>query len=160
MQTFVPRSYPLNELIALARKESSYFREAYADLSTQPALKDLPVVDPTAYWQAHAADRRNILTRPLVEGSVFSSGGSTGAPKFVYYTSEEWDSLTKMSARSFHASGLRDGDRVANLFAAGSLYGSFMHANSAFERCGRGNRAFSHRLLLRASGCGALDPHV
>ncbi len=129
------RSHPLGGIVALARKESPYYREAYAHLPAHPTLTDLPVVDLAAYWQAHAEDRRNILTGPLREGKVLNSGGSTGAPKFLYVTSEEWDSAAAMTARSFVAGGLRDGDRVANLFAAGNLYASFLHATSALQVC-------------------------
>ena len=137
METPVLRSYPFDEIVALARAGSPFYREAYANLPAQPTMHQLPVVDSAAYWQAHTADRRNILTGPLEEGNVFNSGGSTGAPKFLYCTSEEWDSAAAMTARSFDAAGLRDGDRVANLFAAGNLYASFLHATRSLKASAR-----------------------
>ncbi len=137
METLTLRSYPLDELVTLAREKSPYYQQDYAELPAQPTLGQLPVLDPAAYWQAHAVNRRNILTGPQEEGNVFNSGGSTGAPKFLYCTSEEWDSAAVMTARSFDAAGLRDGDRVANLFAAGNLYASFLHATRALKASGR-----------------------
>ncbi len=137
METLALRSYLLDELVVLAREKSPYYQQAYAGLPPNPTLGQLPVIDPVAYWQAHAADRRNILTGPLEEGNVFNSGGSTGAPKFAYSTSEEWDAAAVMTARSFDAAGLRDGDRVANLFAAGNLYASFLHATRALKASSR-----------------------
>ena len=134
METLTLHSYSLDELISLARASSPYYQQAYAGLPDRPTLEQLPVVDPAEYWKAHATDRRNILTSSLEEGGVFASGGSTGAPKFTYVTSGEWDSGAVMTARSLDA-GLRPGDRVGNCFAAGNLYASFLHTTRALQAC-------------------------
>ncbi len=123
-----------NALVAFARSECPFYRDLYADLPPTPQFADLPVVDPMSYWQAHNRDRREVLTSPHIEGFVFNSGGTTGAPKYSYGTMQEWDKGVELSARSFDAAGLRDGDRVATLFASGNLYASLMFATESLKR--------------------------
>ena len=78
------------------------------------------------YWEPHTRDPREILSEPLTHGIVLNSGGSTGEPKFAYYNNEEWDSCVALQARALEGTGLADGDRVANFFASGYLYFSFV----------------------------------
>jgi phenylacetate-CoA ligase len=117
----------LSSIVALARTRSPFYEKLYAHLPDDPALADLPVVNQTEFWAAHQRDRREILTAPLSDGIAFTSGGTTGAPKFSYLTEEEWKWAIEISVRSFNA-GLKDGDRVANLFIAGGLHASFLYA--------------------------------
>ncbi len=69
-------------------------------------------------------------------GYVFSSGGTTGEPKFVHFSYEEFDAMTDMLAQNFHRQGLRAGMTVANLFVAGNLWSSFMAVEKALEKIG------------------------
>ncbi len=126
-------AYPLDEIISLARKESPFFRRLYAGLPDRPALTDLPVLDLTEYWAAHHADPRTVLTGTQERGLVLNSGGSTGSPKFSYCTYEEWDSAVALLVRSLDQSGLQAGDRVANLYASGYMYSSFMFVMESLE---------------------------
>ena len=118
-------TYSLDELVALARRNAPFYQQFYAHLPEHPSLTDLPVLDTTKFWEAHARNPREILTGPLEGGVVLNSGGSTGAPKFSYFLDEEGDTSVALTARGLENAGLRDGDRVANLFAAGYLYASF-----------------------------------
>ena len=126
-------TYPLDEIIALARQNSPYFQQSYAHLPERPALTDLPVLDAKSYWEAHARHPREILTSEPLDGAVLNTGGSTGLPKFSYYNDVEMDSAVALTARSMEGTGLRDGDQVANLFGAGYLYASLMVAMSALK---------------------------
>lgn len=119
-------TYPLAELIAFARANVPFYRQAYADLPADATLAQLPVIDQKRYWEAHTRDPREVLSEPLSHGIVLNSGGSTGEPKFAYYNNEEWDSSVALQARALEGTGLADGDRVANFFASGYLYFSFV----------------------------------
>ena len=124
------------ELVAHARTHCPFYRDLYTRLGANPAtwqLTDLPVTDATAYWDAHTADRANVLAGPLREGIVIGSGGTTGAPKFVYYDDGDWDRGLVIATRGLETIGLKTGDRVANLFAAGEMYGSFLGAASSLK---------------------------
>ncbi len=117
-----------DDLVELARERSPFYRRLYRDLGPQPALEELPVVRQDEFWAAHDRDRREVLTDEPQDGVVLSSGGSTGRPKFSYYSLAEWPGNTRLSALSFEHVGLRAGDRVGNLFGAGELYSSFIGA--------------------------------
>lgn len=116
------------EFIAHARANSPYYRRLYASLPEKLSLADLPLANQEEYWKAHARDRSEVLTGPLHDGFVLNSGGTTGAPKYSYFSSRDWDGTVALSARAFEAAGMQDGDHVANLFAAGNLYASFLFA--------------------------------
>jgi phenylacetate-CoA ligase len=51
-----------------------------------------------------------------------------------FYTNAEWDAMCRTYAETLPAAGLRHGDRIANLFAAGELYSSFIFALNALQR--------------------------
>ncbi|MBI4424665.1 MAG: hypothetical protein HY554_13110 [Elusimicrobia bacterium] len=76
--------------------------------------------------------------------SVFQSGGTTGWPKTTLFSHEELDGLYLPNARGFTAAGLEPGDRVANLFAVGGLYMTFLHIHAMLERFGCMNFPFSN----------------
>lgn len=69
-------------------------------------------------------------------GYIFSSGGTTGEPKYVHFSREEFDYVTDMLAKNFSLQGIKKGMTVANLFVAGNLWSSFMAVEKALEKIG------------------------
>ena len=126
--------FPLNELVTHARTNAPFYRQLYTGVPEDPSLADLPVIEQEQFWHAHGTDRQAVLTGPLENGGVFNSGGTTGAPKYSYFSQEEWDSIVTLSARCYESAGLCDGDRVANLFASGNLYASFLFATESMRQ--------------------------
>jgi len=86
------------------------------------------------YWAANGLTGNEVLTGPMRDGVVFKSGGTTGSPKFSVFSREEWEIFCEAFGRGIAASGLRAGDRVANLFYAGELYGSFLFITKSLEK--------------------------
>lgn len=70
------------------------------------------------------------------QGYIFSSGGTTGEPKFLHFSYEEFDQITDMLAHNLRAQGITAGMTVANLFVAGNLWSSFMAVEKALEKVG------------------------
>ncbi len=70
------------------------------------------------------------------KGHIFSSGGTTGEPKFIHYSYEEMDYMTDMLKTNFEAQGVTAGMMVANLFVAGNLWSSFMAVDKAMQKVG------------------------
>lgn len=70
------------------------------------------------------------------QGYIFSSGGTTGEPKYVHYSYEEFDRMTDMLAYNFRAQGIHPGTTVANLFVAGNLWSSFLAVEKSLEKIG------------------------
>lgn len=118
--------WPLKEIVEYAQKYSSFYREIYAH-SQFDKLADLPIVDQSAFWKS------NVLTSENRDGIVFKSGGSTGAPKYSYFTSLEWQSFTEAFGQGMAKGILDDYDRVANLFYVGDLYSSFIFIKDSLQ---------------------------
>ncbi|SDM84968.1 phenylacetate--CoA ligase family protein [Allokutzneria albata] len=123
----------LDQLVELVRGSSPFYRELYQDLPDAPALEDLPVVEHGAYWAANTLQDNRLRTGEQVGGIIFKSGGTTSAPKVSVYTRAEWREMSETFSKGLVAAGLREGDRVANLFYAGELYSSFIFTLNALQ---------------------------
>ncbi|MEU3405233.1 acyl-CoA reductase [Streptomyces sp. NPDC006670] len=67
----------------------------------------------------------------------FRSGGSTGAPALSVFSYDDYDVQMHAAARGLLAAGYDPaGDRTANLFYCGGMYGSFISFFSVLERLG------------------------
>ncbi|MFI6097096.1 phenylacetate--CoA ligase family protein [Lentzea sp. NPDC051213] len=121
------------DLICYARSHSPFYKDLYGGIDSSATLADLPVIDQAAFWAANTIRNNQVLTRTHTDGLIFKTGGTTKAPRVSFYTNEEWDAMCRTYAETLPATGLRHGDRVANLFAAGELYSSFIFALNALQ---------------------------
>lgn len=122
--------YPIDYIISYAREHSPYYKRLYSGLGENPALEMLPLVDQTDFWEA--AERGEVITGKHMDGQILKSGGTTGSPKHALYAAEEWRTMNEAAAFYMPFSGIRHGDRVANLFYGGGLYASFLYAYGSF----------------------------
>ncbi|MEU6233498.1 phenylacetate--CoA ligase family protein [Kitasatospora sp. NPDC047058] len=123
------------ELIRFVRRNSPFYAELYSGLPDRTTeLTDLPVVPQTEFWQANTPRGNRLLTGPLEEAVVFKSGGTTGSPKFSFYSRAEWREFTTSFGAGLVDAGLRPGHRVADLFYAGDLYASYTFILDALHR--------------------------
>jgi phenylacetate-CoA ligase len=118
--------WSLEDIVENAKKNSPFYRALYQNISFKK-LSDLPVTDQSEFWKGE------VLTNNSSDGIVFKSGGSTGAPKYSYFTSLEWQSFTKAFGWGMAQGILDDGDRVANLFYVGDLYASFLFIKDSLQ---------------------------
>ncbi|GAA3022708.1 hypothetical protein [Streptosporangium longisporum] len=125
---------PLHVLVDFARRNSPFYAELYRDVPDVVSdLTQLPIIDQKEFWAANTWPDNRLLTGPLTDAGVYTSGGTTGAPKFSPWTrTEHADSVTAFGAGMVRA-GLRPGHRVANLFFAGELYGGFLYIENALH---------------------------
>lgn len=100
------------------------------------SLAALPTLDKAAWLAASPPYAWGALSQPLAGGSVFRTGGTSGQPCYSLFTQAEVASTSEALAEAYRIGGLRPGDRVANLFAAGALYASFVFVEQALARCG------------------------
>jgi phenylacetate-CoA ligase len=124
----------LGDLVAFARRHSPFYAELYRDLPEEPeSLTDLPVIDQVDFWTANQWPDNRLLTGPLTDAGVYTSGGTTGAPKVSPWSrSEHFDSTSAFGAGMVRA-GLKPGHRVANLFYAEHLYGGFLYIEASLH---------------------------
>ncbi len=125
--------YVISELIQLARTKSPFYKELYKDCGQNPQLQELPILNGTTFWKANNLEKNEVLTEPHSNGIVFKSGGTTGYPKFSFFTKEEWNLFTQAFGEGLTKGGLVAGEKIANLFYVGDLYASFLFIMKSLE---------------------------
>lgn len=136
----------LARIIELAR-QTPFYRERLQgiDLKSEYPLCDVPVLT-SSDLRAHVPPSgRSLLSREGLNCSVFQSGGTTGVPKTSLFSYEEMELINQCNARGFFAAGLTDQDRVANLWAVGGLYMTFVHMNRMLMEYGCTSFPFSNQ---------------
>ncbi len=81
----------------------------------------------------------DLLTTPyenVTAAYVFTTGGSTGEPKYALYSRDEWEEVTDIFSKEFAVAGLSSHDRVANLFVGGGLWSAFIAVSEGLEKLG------------------------
>lgn len=126
--------WALPDLVSFVRKNSPFYRALYSSLPERlSSIESLPILDQGEYWKANGLENNLVLTGPMHDGIVFKSGGTTGSPKFSVYSKAEWAAFNAAFGKGIAASNVKAGDRVANLFYAGQLYGSFLFITKSLE---------------------------
>lgn len=148
------KTYSLEYIIDYARKHSPYYSERFKKFGDNPALTDLPLIDQNDFWANAAMKGGSILTGRQMDGQVLKSGGTTGAPKYAPYTADEWDTMCRINGFYMSKSGLKNGDRIANLFYSGGMYGSFIYVYSVLQQ------ALCKTLLFNIGGQSAIEDMV
>lgn len=128
------KGYPLEQVVAVARRKSPYYRKLYAKVPEAGfRLADLPPVVHSDFWAGDSLENSAVLTGPFTEGILFKSGGTTGSPKFTVYARDEWQTMCEALGWGLQQNGLEEGARVGNLFYAGELYSSFIFINNGLQ---------------------------
>lgn len=120
------QKWTLKEIIENAKTNSPYYRELYKNVKSDK-ISDLPIVDQATFWKGE------VLTSKSPDGIVFKSGGSTGAPKYSYFTHLEWIAYTTSFGWGMSEGIIDHGDKIANLFYAGDLYASFLFIKDSLQ---------------------------
>jgi phenylacetate-CoA ligase len=137
----------LHQYLDFARERVPFYRERLSSVrrGTEFPLKNVPVLT-SDDLREHLPPRSDALMATTQEAvTVFQSGGTTGSPKTALFSDEEVELLTLPNARGFFALGLSKEDRVANLFAVGGLYMTFIHVNRMLQQYGCLNFPFSNQ---------------
>ncbi len=143
--------YSLEEIAIYAKKNSKYYSELYKNVNTFSDISQLPIVELDEFWSMPAI--KHILTGELKNGVVFKSGGTSGNPKYSYFTIDEWNKFTKIFGEGFSKNGFQDGDRIGNLFYAGNLYASFMFIMKSLEQSSLSLTHFPMTGAMKFSEC-------
>ncbi|KAK0124351.1 hypothetical protein ONS95_009319 [Cadophora gregata] len=129
-ETFLDSEMPqeLNDLLSFVRTNSPYYQRLWRNVPSDgsASLDQYPVVDHASYWTANTCMNSQVLTGPHVSGIVLKTGGTTSHPKVTFYTKDELRMASQQLGLGILAAGVRSHDRVANLFYAGEMYGSFL----------------------------------
>ncbi len=130
----------LQEVYRRARRLSSFYRDRLPDLADPAAFLSRWAEVPTltkAEIQAQVPPRgEGLVCGEDLPMLTLRSGGSSGKPALSLISAADFEADMEAGARGAWAAGLRPGDKVANLFYAGNLYGSFLSIQSILERSG------------------------
>lgn len=122
----------MKAFLEFINSNSSYYKNLWT--GSELDINTLPIASQDEFWDANTWENNSLLTGTPSDGVVFKSGGTTGRPKFSFFTKSEWEEFTNIFGRSM-ASVVKDGDRVGNLFYAGELYASFLFIEKSLEYC-------------------------
>lgn len=79
---------------------------------------------------------KSLLSETTSKGLYFTSGGSTGSPKYSFYSYADLNRVAFKLSENFKSLGLSEKDTVANLFMAGNLWSSFLSTQKVLENIG------------------------
>lgn len=148
------KTYSLEEIIHIARTRSKYYAQLYRDIPADTPLEKLPLVNQGDFWKHCDKHGGEVATCKQTDGQIFKSGGTTGDPKYSLYTAQEWQTMCECSGAVLHKGGLKNGDKVANLFFAGGMYASFLYTYSML--CS----ASAKSIVYNISGNGSIEEMV
>jgi phenylacetate-CoA ligase len=123
------------ELVFFAKANSPFYGDLYSSIKEEFRWEDLPVINQSQFWEANSWKDNQLLTCKHHKGLLFKSGGTTGKPKFSYFSDQEWAVFCELFGRGMGEANLREGDHVGNLFYAGELYASFLFIHKSLEMC-------------------------
>ena len=120
--------------VNFVRKNSPFYAQHYKDVEQNcDDISKYPIINQKEFWKANENFGEGVLTSKHNSGLVFKSGGTSGNPKYSYFTAKEWDNFTEVSGCGFRQNGVKQGDRIANLFYAGELYASFIYITDTIK---------------------------
>jgi len=128
----------MNYLISFAKEKSKFYRERLPEqkLNGLDDLIKLPILEQSLFKSHLPPYGDGILTGKLGDSISFSSGGTTGTPKFVYRTEAETHYNARAMGKGLYLAGFKPGDVIANLFFVGNLWASFISVDMALEEIG------------------------
>lgn len=118
---------------------SRFYQEKYAGLAipdSQEAWQQLPLLTRSEIYERSYPHSTDMLTRPLEDAIIISTGGSSGIARYTTYTHAEWDSFVTCQSAAMSILGITKQDRVANLFIAGHFWPSFLGLHDCIKKLG------------------------
>jgi phenylacetate-coenzyme A ligase PaaK-like adenylate-forming protein len=128
----------INKLFKYAKGNSPFYSSRLPDAPVESLnqLQEIPILKQEELRANLPPDNQGLLTGPLESAYVFTSGGTTGDPKFTFYNLEDIHNQSMLAAKGFYLPGIRENSRAANFMNAGNLWASFVFVNKALEQCG------------------------
>ncbi|MCS7243367.1 MAG: hypothetical protein RMJ36_01345 [Candidatus Calescibacterium sp.] len=93
---------------------------------------EIPFLTRKDIYEFGLSGTKSLVSKNLKIGYIFSTGGTTGKPKYVAYTFDEFELVSFYLSKCYD--GIVESDVVANLFMAGNMWASFISVNRALEK--------------------------
>ncbi len=118
---------------------SRFYTEKYAAIAVPETVEQwqsLPVLTRGEIYERSFPQSTDMLTRPVEDAIIISTGGSSGIARYTTYTHSEWDAFVECQAAAMKILGITRADRVANLFIAGHFWPSFLGLHDCIKKLG------------------------
>jgi phenylacetate-CoA ligase len=125
--------------IVNAALKSKFYGEKYAGLTSPETIEQwesLPVLTRAEIYERSFPQSTDMLTQPVEDAIIISTGGSSGIARYTTYTHGEWDAFVECQAAAMRILGITREDRVANLFIAGHFWPSFLGLHDCIKKLG------------------------
>lgn len=125
--------------IAREALKSRLYAEKYSGMTlpgTVGQWEKLPVLTRAEIYERSFPQSTDMLTRPVEDAIIISTGGSSGIARYTTYTHDEWDAFVECQAAAMKILGVTRQDRVANLFIAGHFWPSFLGLHDVVKKVG------------------------
>ncbi len=122
-----------------AALKSKFYAEKNAGITRPESIEQwerLPVLTRAEIYERSYPQTTDMLTQPLEDAIIISTGGSSGIARYTTYTHGEWDAFVECQAAAMRILGITRQDRVANLFIAGHFWPSFLGLHDCIKRLG------------------------
>ena len=125
--------------IVNAALKSKFYGEKYAGMTPPKTIEQwqsLPVLTRAEIYERSFPQSTDMLTQPVEDAIIISTGGSSGIARYTTYTHGEWDAFVECQAAAMKILGITREDRVANLFIAGHFWPSFLGLHDCIKKLG------------------------
>ncbi len=121
----------LKNLVAFAMENTAYYKNTLRPVSSLADFQNLPIIDSKVLVQNTPPQNKNMLSGLLASAYVFSTGGTTGSPKYTFRDFKDFND----NHLYFDAFDLKPTDIAANLFTPG-IWGTYVSHNIGLEKAG------------------------
>ncbi len=126
------------------------------------AWQQLPVLTRAEIYEHSYPHSTDMLTCPLEDAIIISTGGSSGIARYTTYTHAEWDAFVECQAAAMRILGINRQDRIANLFIAGHFWPSFLGLHDVIKKLGAVHLPISANIPMEevVTLCRTFEPTV
>ncbi|MCX6125655.1 MAG: hypothetical protein NTV34_13055 [Proteobacteria bacterium] len=98
------------------------------------SILEMPIIEGSDLDAGNEVKLKNYTHSKASGGYLFSSGGTSGNPKYSLYSHDEFSKVAELLAVGFSAQGISAGTVVANFFVAGNMWSSFLAVDQALGK--------------------------
>lgn len=152
-------SFNLLDLVRICIQEKPFLDESFVHHLNVPAYDKykgmdfgkIPLCNGDEIASYANTQKHDFIDQDLFNhGEVYGTGGTTGKPKFCFYTDSEFKLVGKLLGKSYLKLGLKENSKVGNLFMAGNLWSSFNAVQEALKFCN----------VIQFPFGGSIDPDI
>lgn len=121
----------IKDVVNFAIDNCEYYKKTLKKVNTIQEFENLPIIDGEVLKQNTPPNNKNLLSGELESAFIFSTGGTTGVPKYTFRDFKDFED----NHSYFDALDIKTTDVVVNLFAPG-IWGTYTSHNIGLVQTG------------------------